>query len=382
MALRRFAQANASTASPSRASSASSTHSSNPVTPKPRGRISIGIHQSPASTPSISSSVPFDWDAARSRRPPPYATPLQNRSRGGRASAPGSSLNGTPTRRAFIKKKGLLERITSFPSQVAFEISQFPNNVPLPSSRTSAFVIGGFLHLLHLCVRVSQYRNSQNGDVEWNDMLRESEGRSWFDWTLPMTFFLISISLANAVYVFTRIKLYRLHRRVEPVNSPNAKFVDSDDLDFDSLEPPSLVARFRGGVWRAFVAFWRFLLGLKPSTTTQPLRKSSRVQQLEIWTPGDLEMILFNVYSPVHTLLWVATNPSNWIIMLVIMGAVGAQLNAMMLSYKALLKDKEILYAEVMNEYNEGFVYPKINPVRKDVAIMTHQSEIVNVWED
>lgn len=27
------------------------------------------------------------------------------------------------------------------------------------------------------------------------------------------------------------------------------------------------------------------------------------------------------------------------------------------------------------------FVYPRVNPVRKDAAVMTHESEMVNVWE-
>ncbi|KAJ4487945.1 hypothetical protein J3R30DRAFT_3432367 [Lentinula aciculospora] len=389
MALRRFAQANnASTSSPSRSGSSSNASPASvtnglPVTPKLRGRVSIGIHQSPASTPSLSSSIPFDWEAAKSRRPPPYATPLQSRSRGSRNLGSNSSLNGTPARKAVIKKKGIVERVTSIPSQIAFEISQFPNNIPLPTPRTSACVIGGILHFLHLCVRVSQARSAQSNDLEWNEMLRETEGRSWFDWTMPMTLFLLAASLTNAVYTFTRIRLYRLHRRIEPVSSPNAKFVDSDDVDFDNLDPPSLAVRFRAGAWNAFIAFWRFLLGLKPSTKLpSSTRKSTRVQQLEIWTPGDLEMMLFNIYSPVHALLWIATNSSNWIIMLFIMGTVGVQLNAMMLSYKTLVKDKEILHAEVMSEYNEGFVYPRINPIRKDVAIMTHQSEVVNVWED
>jgi len=69
-------------------------------------------------------------------------------------------------------------------------------------------------------------------------------------------------------------------------------------------------------------------------------------------------------------------------------------------SYEVLVKDKEIIAAEVMHEYNEGvcfiillpvpsidteilqFVYPRVNPIRKDVAVMTHQAETVNVWED
>ena len=28
------------------------------------------------------------------------------------------------------------------------------------------------------------------------------------------------------------------------------------------------------------------------------------------------------------------------------------------------------------------FVYPRVNPIRKDAAVMTHQSEMVDPWED
>jgi hypothetical protein len=34
-----------------------------------------------------------------------------------------------------------------------------------------------------------------------------------------------------------------------------------------------------------------------------------------------------------------------------------------------------------LTSFRPQFVYPRINPVRKDVAVMTHESEIVNVWE-
>ncbi|KAK7054889.1 hypothetical protein VNI00_003352 [Paramarasmius palmivorus] len=142
----------------------------------------------------------------------------------------------------------------------------------------------------------------------------------------------------NAIYAFTRIRLYRLHRKTDPINSPNAKFVNAE-LDFEPLEIPPLMTRLRSGAWRAFISFWRFLLGMKPLPKNgNGARKASRVQQLE--------------------------------------------LNVTVTYYTQLLKDKEVLAAEVMNEYNEGFVYPRINPIRKDVAIMTHQSEVVNVWED
>ncbi|KAK0503271.1 hypothetical protein EDD18DRAFT_1137180 [Armillaria luteobubalina] len=357
-----------------RSSGSLSTASPAPLSVTPRkARVSIGIHHSPASTPSISSSVPFDWEAARARRPAPYSTPQQNKFK-----KPRPSVLGTP-RRALVRRKSLYEKITSLPSQIAFEIALFPHNVPLPAPRTSASIIGGLCHLFHLCVRVSQVRQVPDSDLGWEDMYREDEGVSWFDWTVPLTLLLIAGSLANSVYLFTRIRLYHLHQQPDPVSSPNARYV-SAELDFEPLEPPSILSRFQAGLWAAFLAFWRFLLGITPKTTSG--KRMSRVQQIDMWSPGDLEMLLFCIYSPVHALLWCATGSSNWMIMLLIMGAVGLQLNALTTSYKSLIKDKEIIAAEVMHEYNEGFVYPRVNPIRKDVATMTHQSEVVNVWED
>jgi hypothetical protein len=56
--------------------------------------------------PSISSSIPFDWDAARLRKPPPYGTPfvdrrLQALKNGGGRPTPNKS---TPTKRVVRKK--------------------------------------------------------------------------------------------------------------------------------------------------------------------------------------------------------------------------------------------------------------------------------------
>lgn len=58
----------------------------------------------------------------------------------------------------------------------------FPHNVPLPAPKTSAKLIGGALHFLHLCTRVSQVRNVPDADLGWEDMYREHDGDSWFDW--------------------------------------------------------------------------------------------------------------------------------------------------------------------------------------------------------
>jgi len=284
-------------------------------------------------------------------------------------------------KKRVIKKKPFLERMMDIPSRIAFEIALFPNNVPLPSPRTSACLIGGSMHFVHLLVRVNQIRKVPDSDLGWEDMYHEGEGNPWFDWTLPFTLLLFLLAIFNAIRLFTRIKLYRLHHATDPVSSPSAKFV-SAEFDFEPLQPPPLFNRVLSAIWQSLISSIRFLLNMAPAKKPIAPGKFARVQQLDMWTPGEIEMGLFTIYSPAHALLWLGTNTSNWIVMLLIMGVVGVQLHALTRSYTLLLKDKEIISAEVMKEYNQGFVYPRIMPIRKDVAVMTHQSEVVNVWED
>jgi hypothetical protein len=200
MALRRRAMNNASTSTPDTPNTPN-TASPSPASPlpplqlhTPRNRASIFVDRSPAATASRSSNFPFDWDAARARRPAPYATP-QSISKASRRSVGAGA--GTP-RKGIVRKRGFFERylvycsqsifiesarsITDIPSQIAFHIHMFPANVPLPKPQTSAWIIGGSLHFLHFCVRVTQIRQVPDSDLGWEDLYHEGEGHSWFDW--------------------------------------------------------------------------------------------------------------------------------------------------------------------------------------------------------
>jgi hypothetical protein len=118
---------------------------------------------------------------------------------------------------------------------------------------------------------------------------------------VPLTLLLVAASVLNTVYLFTRVRLYHMHRQPDPVASPNASFVPAD-LDFNPVEPPSMMSvrtavppvphnlltnrivsqRVSKASWRAFVAFWRFLLGLSPSRSASESdsSKNRRVQQV------------------------------------------------------------------------------------------------------
>ncbi|KAI6005937.1 hypothetical protein EDD15DRAFT_2384598 [Pisolithus albus] len=318
---------------------------------------------------------------ARSRRPPPYGTPF-NGKRKARMSNVGT-VAATPKR--IVRKKGFIERMRDIPSRIMFEVSLFPNNIPLPAPQTSAWLIGMSMHFLHFCVRVARIRATSESDIGWEDLYWERSQQSWFDWTVPTTGILLIASTLNAMHLFTQTRTYRLHMRTraDPVSSPHTTFVQSPQrqpptMQDDEVPRSTFMQRILGLIgsmililWRAFVCVVRFLLGLSsvsPSTSAPPRgAPAEQIQQLEVWTPGELERTLFSVYSPAHALLWICT---DW-------HELGTDIGALVQWYEALVKDRAILAAEVMHEYNEGFVYPRLNPVRRDVAVMTHQAEMV-----
>lgn len=222
---------------------------------------------------------------------------------------------------------------------------------------------------------------SRDSEEGW-DAVAGIKRSSWFDWTTPITLLLVSFSILNTYNLATRTRSYKFHRRKDPLASPHAKFVVTN-LDLEPVAQPSLSRRLRTDLWYGYSYFWRFLLGLQPPNKgTSPKEKTSRVQQLEIWEPSEMELELFSIYSPAHALLWLAIASSNWLLSLLIMVLIGVQLNVLVHAYSQLIKDKQIIASETMKEYNDVFVNPRINPIRRDVAVMTHQSEVVNVWEE
>lgn len=141
---------------------------------------------------------------------------------------------------------------------------------------------------------------------------------------MPLTAILILSSFFVTFKLFTRIRLYNLHHRSEKVASSHATFV-STQLDRSPLEPRPVLRRVASWMGYQISASWRFLFNMKPASRLLDDVKTERVQQLSVWTPGELELHLMSVYSPAHSLMWMVTTGSNWILMFTIMGVVGLQ---------------------------------------------------------
>ncbi|QRV87409.1 hypothetical protein RhiJN_15427 [Ceratobasidium sp. AG-Ba] len=318
---------------------------------------------------SLSATHAFDWDAARGKRPPPYVSAVGNtssetlRKRVGRAAVedgPDGEV-ATPSRapkKRIVRKKPWKQWLTELPSNTwdwIYDAATL-SNLPLPPPETIGRVLGGVLHLIHFVTRYSILRSHKEEEVGWEDMHREihiidgfeqQEPQPWFSWTTPMTIILLILSLVNCLYVFTDIRSYHLHLQQNPVNSPHAKMVRVDmsnvARDMDNRPAPSLI--------------WRLARGL------------------------GVHLASACIYSPAHALLWMIFSSGTWFVAFILMAVTSGQIYALSRSYDGLLKDRMILNKEVMHEYNEKFVYPRIMPVRKDACVMTHEAEVVS-WRD
>lgn len=149
------------------------------------------------------------------------------------------------------------------------------------------------------------------------------------------------MSLLNTLRLFTQTRIYQLNLAKDQVSSPNATFVPRADTLYES-EPfeRSITTRFMSFLrlaWRGFSVSVRFLFNLTPPKDKQTIigSRTERVQQLEVWMPGELEMRLFSIYSPVHALLWTCTTGSNLAVMCLVMFLVGVQVSVLLCSQRS-----------------------------------------------
>lgn len=132
-------------------------------------------------------------------------------------------------------------------------------------------------------------------------------------------------SLYASFSLFSAVKFYNIHNMQEHISSPHVTRV-SARLDFSPIEKPSLLWRILIGIRWIFLNTWRFFIGSSgPATPYEEDPNVSHFQRLNVWCPGEFELHFFPIYSPVHSLLWLAMNGTNWILISIIMLLVGFQ---------------------------------------------------------
>ncbi|OAQ33390.1 hypothetical protein K457DRAFT_29302 [Linnemannia elongata AG-77] len=174
-----------------------------------------------------------------------------------------------------------------------------------------------------------------------------------------LQYVLVAISFVNAIWLFKSKKNYTMmHRSLdEPPSSSNTKMVEfQQDESHWSF-------KFPGKYIYPFISI--FMRGPKPEENKR------HVWQLSLWNPSILSRNLFCWYSPAQVLILAFMTADNFYVFFPLSIMVAVQVHFLVSVYQSYVKDKEMLFSEVHNEYNIKFVHPIIFVRKYDKQVST-----------
>lgn len=110
--------------------------------------------------------------------------------------------------------------------------------------------------------------------------------------------------------------------------------------------------------------------------TSSSVHSKHGIRQLLMWDPSPYTANLFATFSPAHAVIYTAAALINmgtfsWIVFAFLIFAVSAPVHLILHQYQQLVKDKGVVQAAVLTEYNEKYVYPRATPVVRDQSTQT-----------
>ncbi|MCO5556098.1 hypothetical protein L7F22_009642 [Adiantum nelumboides] len=350
-----------------------------------------------------------------------------------------STPNQTKKASRFVRRKSLKQKVQELPSiwydQIIFsEYLDFGNPA-------IGYPLGVALHVISLLIlamhpegslrltsgngqgrfgrkNTSLFGNDQAGVAGSLSMRKKQQQDAAWRWSANLILLSVIVAIAsNAYHLFTARRRYHLWLKstTESLQSENAKLVDLPVAEVGAtyrkpileimLEASGQIAhKFSTGLlWIAKKALYRIrvirYIGavvrffFPPSSGTAGARQSSsgnlaqQMHALDVWQAPEVSLRIFTLYSPLHLLIYIANTRTGHhtgtgkaymlFVSLGLMAFVSAQTALLVYFYAALVKDKELIAGEVMNEYNQKFVMPRAMPVCRDASTMTSQSEML-----
>ncbi|CAG8694964.1 13863_t:CDS:2 [Funneliformis caledonium] len=105
---------------------------------------------------------------------------------------------------------------------------------------------------------------------------------------------------------------------------------------------------------------------------------SECVWVITMWSPSSFCLDLFCYYSPAQVLILHYLNGENFFYLSFAAITIGVQLKILVKLYQSLIKDKQIIFNEVYNEYTEKFVNPNCFVHKYEVGI---QTDVDKTWD-
>ncbi|WWC90378.1 uncharacterized protein L201_005311 [Kwoniella dendrophila CBS 6074] len=380
-----------------------------PITPK--------LHYSPyaLSTPpqgiSKSSSIPFDMVASAK------AAKRAEEDRRSSTPIPSSSII---QKKRYIRKKPIWQRITSIPSTIYDKLAYAsPNSIYdiLPDEHLANPISLG-IHTIHyllvypLFAHKDEYQSVLRSNREpsgvtgrWDRW--ENEGKpkgvglisGWSRYIILVLLLLLSVG--NAAYLFSRFRTYDMQLRsgAEPIHSPHASPVPApkvkpereDDVfanaDAQASKGEAGLPKYAKMIGKAlwFIVKFSFYSILpafgKPQANAPKLNSlgsaNDKIQCLRVWDPPEFCLSFFCAFPPISPILTHLLVPLHPIYTPLLHLSTTFLLSQLSIFFKQLIKDRMLLSAEVMREYDQRFVYKRVFANRVDRGVGTNESETI-----
>lgn len=350
-----------------------------------------------------------------------------------------STPNRTQRGSRFVRRKSISQKLQELPS-VWYDRIVFSEYLDF-GNPAIGYPLGVALHVISLLLlamhpegslrltsgngqgrfgrkNASLFGNDQAGMAGSLSMRKKQQQDAAWRWSANLILLFVIVAVAyNAYHLFTARRRYHLWLKstTESLQSENAKLVELPVSEVGAtyrkpvleivLETSGQVAHriTTGFIWIAKKALYRIrviqYIGsvvrffFPPSSGPAGGRQSSsgnlaqQMHALDVWQAPEVSLRIFTLYSPLHLLIYIANTRTGHhsgsgkaymlFISLGLMAFISAQTAILIYFYAALVKDKELIAGEVMNEYNQKFVMPRAMPVCRDASTMTSQSEML-----
>lgn len=100
---------------------------------------------------------------------------------------------------------------------------------------------------------------------------------------------------------------------------------------------------------------------------------------LKIWNPDQFCLRMFITFSPLHTLLLAFRSHGNIVRDCLLCLFLSAQMYILVKLFTQQVHDKQMIFSETFEEYEQKAVRPKLSVVRRDVAVGTDGSVDISV---
>ncbi|WOO78375.1 Meiotically up-regulated protein [Vanrija pseudolonga] len=198
-----------------------------------------------------------------------------------------------------------------------------------------------------------------------------------------VTVLLFALSVANAAWLFTRFRTYDMQLRSgnDPVPSPNASPIPSPtkagvpaeekeehvaERD-DAPRNETFTAKCARIALRSLVIFlkWSYhallsTFGFRQPATSARGGNNDRIQSLRVWDPPDFCLAFFCALPPSTPIIAYLLTTLHPFITPLLSVATAFLLSHLAASFAQLVKDRMLLSAEVMREYDRRFVYKRV----------------------